>query len=182
MTIKEQQLEAAKTELGGVFITHRSCYTSIMALRQLYKEREEAFKINLTNHPAGNPLELGQALSHTFTTMRGSSEFLNLKAALDYAEALPETTAALEIVSPIVARIRELEAAILSEREAANRAAHALQEAEEAARAAAELKLAKDPLVIAARKALEAAQPALVPDIEITPFRGKVKLEEAALV
>lgn len=55
-----------------------------------------------------------------------------------------------------------------------------IRETEEAARRVAEERLAKDPAVIAARKALAAAQPALVPATPPALVRGKVDLPATA--
>ena len=181
MTIKEQQLEAVKHEIGNVLHNTRCAYTNGMALRQLYTEKEKHFLFNLSQHPAAEVLRIPNCVSHMnnlATTSLGSG-LGTLKILLDLSEASAEFQEAYSILQPMVDRVAELEAEIQDERNTAGRAAHALAEAIEVARIAAEDKVAKDPAVIAARKALEAAQPALVPvpaEPE-KPFRGKIRID-----
>jgi hypothetical protein len=184
MTIKEQQLEAVKLEIGNIPHNPRCAYVNGMALRQLFAEREQAFLFTLSQHPAPEVLNIGNSLNHIYTHAQSDTGhgFSNLKAIVDLSENSHAFKTAYALIQPLVDRVAVLESEIQAEMEAESRARSALHEAEEAARAAAEEKLAKDPAVIAARKAFEAAQPALVaeptPDIVLT--RGKVKLEEQA--
>ena len=185
MTIKEQQLEAVKHEIGNVLHNTRCAYTNGMALRQLYTEKEKHFLFNLSQHPAAEVLRIPNCVSHMnnlATTSLGSG-LGTLKILLDLSEASAEFQEAYSILQPMVDRVAELEAEIQDERNTAGRAAHALAEAIEVARLAAESKAMRDPAVVAAQKAHEAAQPALVPEAVDTspPFRGRVALEEPAL-
>jgi hypothetical protein len=186
MTIKEQQLEAVKHEIGHVLHHHRCAYVNGMALRNLYSEKEKTFLFSLSQHPAAEVLRIPNCLSHMNSLAASSlgSDFGTLKILLDLSEASAEFQEAYAIIQPRVDRVAELEAEILEENAAAGRAANALAEAIEAARVAAEASAMKAPGVLAAQKALAAAQPALVPDAVIDtspPFRGRVKIEEPAL-
>jgi hypothetical protein len=181
MTIKEQQLEAAKNAVGSVLHNTRCAYTNGMALRQLYTEKEKHFLFNLSEHSAPEVLRIPNCLSHinNIATTSLGSNFGTLKILLDLSEASAEFQEAYSILQPMVDRVAELEAEIQAETETASRALHALHEAEDAARQAAESKAMRDPAVIAARKALEDSQPALVPEAaEPAPLiRGRQKLE-----
>jgi aminopeptidase N len=179
-------LEAVKHEIGHILHNVQCAYVNGMALRNLYTEKERHFLFNLSQHPAAEVLRIPNCLSHMNSLAASSlgSDFGTLKILLDLSEQSAEFQEAHGILQPLVDRVAELEAEIMEENAVAGRAANALAEAIEAARQAAEDKLAKDPAVIAARKALDAAQPALVPQPALDtspPFRGKVKIEEPAL-
>jgi hypothetical protein len=186
MTIKESQLEAVKNEIGHVLHHHRCAYVNGMALRNLYTEKERHFLFNLSQHPAAEVLRIPNCHGHMHNLAASSvgQDFGTLKILLDLSEASAEFREAHAILQPLVDRVAQLEGEIEAERETAGRAAHVLAEAEDAARQAAQEKAMKDPAVVAARKALEAAQPALVPDVAVDtspPFRGKVAIVEPAL-
>jgi hypothetical protein len=186
MTIKQSQLEAVKHEIGHILHNVQCAYVNGMALRNLYSEKEGHFLFNLSQHPAPEVLRIPNCIGHMNQLAASSvgQDFGTLKILLDLSSASAEFQEAHSIIQPLVDRVAELEAEIEDERNTAGRAANALAEAEAAARQAAEDKLAKDPAVIAARKAFDAAQPALVPQPALDtspPFRGKVKIEEPVL-
>lgn len=181
MTITEQKLELAKDKIGNVLHHHRCAYVNGISLRDLYADKERVFLASLSQHSAPQVLRIPNCHSHVhhLTVSAMGGDFGTLKILLDLSEASAEFKEAYQILQPLVDRVAELEAEIEDERLVAAEASNKLRDAVEAARLAAEEKLAKDPAVLAAQKAFEAAQPALVPaptpDIVLT--RGKVKLE-----
>jgi len=186
MTLKEQELENIKNATGNIPHNVRCAYVNGMNLRSLYAEMEKDILFNLGEHPAPEVLRLGNCAGHMFGHVRAKdgNSFATLKIMLDLSEASDAFKESYAVLQPMLDRIAELEAEILAERETAALALHALNEAEAAAREKAEALLAKDPTVAAARKALEAAQPALVPvPVEHPkPFRGTLKIEDGKAV
>jgi hypothetical protein len=166
----EQKLEEARTEANNVASHHRSFYVNLIGLRQLVAEKEAAYKCSLANHSAPMPLDIGAGLNNVFCEARGSSEFLNLRAALAYLEGLTEAQEAESILQPLVDRVRELEEQLHAEQAAVAAAAEARRSAIEKATAEA---LAKIEAQFAEVEPAAPAEPA-------KPFRGKVKLEEPA--
>jgi hypothetical protein len=171
MTNTETLLEEARTEVNNVSPNYRSLYVHLLGLRQLYQEKEAPYKAALENHPWPLPLELGACINHTFCESRSASEFMNIRAALQYVESLPEAHEAESILRPLADRVRELEQTLHAEQSAIAAAAAAKQAAIEEAKAAA---LAEVEARFAKPEPAAPAEPA-------KPFRGKVRLEEPAL-
>jgi hypothetical protein len=181
MTITEQKLELTKDAIGNVLEHHRASYVNGMAIRNLLAEREPGFMVNLNVHGTPQPLNIPNCTSHVYTYLQTqhARDFLGIRAAHEISEKNPDFLEAFAILDPLVSEYRRLQGEIATERLVAAEASNKLQEAVEAARLAAEEKLAKDPAVLAAQKAFEAAQPALVPEPtpDIVLTRGKMKLE-----
>ena len=154
-----EQLEAVRNQIGDISHNVRCAYVNTMVLRHLYEEKESLFNFSLCEHPAPQVLNIQNSAAHMagFVTTGMLQEFTATKTALDLAEASDAWKEANGIIGPLVDEIRKLEAQI--ERENAEHGARlrALAEAEEAATAAALAKVDRDPKVIAARQALEAA-------------------------
>ncbi len=172
----EKALEAAKDAVGNVLGHHIAVWTNTQALRQVRAEREPALIFSLCNHPAPEPLNISNSLSHPFNHVKGDqvSDFLAIRSTLEILEASPEFIEAAAILDPLVENVRRLEAKLQDEIAERGAKLNALREVEAAARAKAEAALENDPTVKAARDAVAAVTPK--PPAEPAPLvRGVIK-------
>ena len=177
-----EKLDAAQNELNSVEQTHRGAWAHGMALRHLWAEREEEILHLLSEQglpDVMNPTsDTGWLLAYASSPM--TSRLPALKVMLDISESSQQFKEACEIIGPIIDRIAVLEAQLEAENAERGKLSNALREAEELARAKAEAALGRDPTVLAARKALEAAQPAPVPEPPAL-IRGRQTIPQPAL-
>jgi hypothetical protein len=158
-----QKLEVAIEKISALSQIEKSRYTSITVLRQLHDERASKFLFELETAHA-RPLDLGNCVSGIFSVSQYSTEFFNIKSALDWTLAQPDFVAAESKVGELVADVRRLEAQLAEEELAAGRErqqrADALAKAEQAALAEVRAKFL-DP------------EPEAEPEPPAPPFRGK---------
>ena len=153
-----------------------------MALRHLWAEREAEILHLLSEQglpDVMNPTsDAGWLLAYASSPM--TSRLPALKVMLDISESSQHFKDACKIIGPIMDLIAKLEAELEMENAERGALANALREAEDLARAKAEAALGRDPTVLAARKALEAAQPAPAAEPPAL-IRGRQTIPQPAL-
>lgn len=161
-----EKLESARSAVGNVSHTLRAAWTNVHCLREILAQRSNHLAAAFGQHPAPNPLHLGNSTHHSFLTAREvSAEYVSVKMSLDFLENSEDFKEADSVLTPLVAKVRELEAQLQAEEAAESRARQdkldALAEAEQAALAEVRARFAdREP---------EASEP----EPPAPPFRGK---------
>ncbi len=119
MTNTQNQLEDARNAVRNVLPHQQSAYCNIMGLRSLYAAQAEKFACMLSSHHEPEPLALGRCLSYIYSSIRESTDFINVSVALEVAEKNPGVQDALTVLEPLVANVRRLEAQLAAEAQAA---------------------------------------------------------------
>jgi predicted RNA-binding Zn ribbon-like protein len=164
MSNTAQQLAEAKSAVGNVSHTLRAAWTNVHCLREILAQRSNHLAAAFSQHPAPNPLHLGNSTHHAFLTAReASSDYVALRVSLDLVESSEDFKQADSILTPLVAKVRELEAQLQAEEAAESRARQDKLNALEAAKAEAIAKIEAD---FAEPEPEPAPSPA-------PPFRGK---------
>jgi CII-binding regulator of phage lambda lysogenization HflD len=160
MSNTAQQLAEAKSAVGNVAHHHRSAWVSSQALRSVLEERARSLTAAFSQHPAPDPLDIGNGTHHAFLTAReAASDYVALRVSLDLLEGTDDFKQGAEIINPLVAKVRDLEAQLQAEEAEASRAIKDRMDALAAAKAEAIAKIEAD-----------FAEPAPSP---APPFRGK---------
>lgn len=158
-------------DVQAVFTNGQNLVLKAEAARQALLHRMTASSGNST------PLNLGVGAYELDSVIQGeaAATFIQASALASVVVTSPQFITAAKILTPLIAKVRELEQAVLSEAQHVSRTMNALEAAREAATDKAMAALEKDPSIVKARKELAA----LVPDEpvpEAPPFRGRVPL------
>jgi hypothetical protein len=124
MSTTAQKLETALAAVQSVPIQHRGPFVNVQALRSVLADRELNVRFHLLTHPAPFPLDIGNAVAHTYGLVCNNphvAEFLTLKSLIAAAEAMPEVQEAERLFTPLIADVRSLEAQLADEELAVSR-------------------------------------------------------------